>query len=142
MFHTKVVKKTKTHTSCSITFSENRAIYEIMWKNIVELDRPLLTIYDAWALHAGKLRQEYRHILRICNTSCFSTPTMVTRMCLYVTLYVHCLPCCTELHAAYTQTTFCWKCWAACHRDYTVKYGKQHQFLTGAKKHYSMKWLT
>jgi len=32
----KIVEKTKTHILCSITFfSENRAIYEIMWKNIV-----------------------------------------------------------------------------------------------------------
>jgi len=25
-------------------FSENRAVYEIMWKNIVEPDRPQMTI--------------------------------------------------------------------------------------------------
>jgi hypothetical protein len=29
---------------CPITFSENRAIYEIMWKNMVEPDRPQMTI--------------------------------------------------------------------------------------------------
>jgi hypothetical protein len=35
MFHTKVVEKIKkTHIVCSITFSENCAIYEIMWKNM------------------------------------------------------------------------------------------------------------
>jgi len=33
----KVVQKIKTHVLCLVTFffSENRAIYEIMWKNIV-----------------------------------------------------------------------------------------------------------
>jgi len=37
-------------------------------------------------------RQEYRHTLRICNTCCFSTVTMVTRKRLSVTLqYTVCL---------------------------------------------------
>jgi hypothetical protein len=31
------------------------------------------------------------HTLRICNTYCFSTATMVTRTHLRFTLYVHCL---------------------------------------------------
>jgi hypothetical protein len=42
MFQTKVVEKIKTHVLDSITFSENRAIYEIMWKNTP--DRPQMTI--------------------------------------------------------------------------------------------------
>jgi beta-galactosidase GanA len=34
MLHTKVVEKIKTHILRSVTFSsENRAVYEIMWKN-------------------------------------------------------------------------------------------------------------
>jgi hypothetical protein len=34
--------------------SENRAVYEIMWKNMVVPDRPPVTIqYGACALHAG-----------------------------------------------------------------------------------------
>jgi hypothetical protein len=32
----KVVKEIKTHILCSITLFENRVIYEVMWKNIVE----------------------------------------------------------------------------------------------------------
>ena len=35
----------------------------------------------------------YKHTLRICNTYCFSTATVVTRKRLNVTLYVHCLYC-------------------------------------------------
>jgi hypothetical protein len=31
------------HILCSITFSENRAVYEIMWKNMVQPDRPQMT---------------------------------------------------------------------------------------------------
>ena len=33
----------------------------------------------------------YKHTLRICDTYCFSTATMVARAYLIVTLYVHCL---------------------------------------------------
>jgi len=35
----------------------------------------------------------YRHTLKLCNTYSFSTATMVARMRLSVTLYVHCLSC-------------------------------------------------
>jgi hypothetical protein len=35
----------------------------------------------------------YKHALRICNTYCFSTATMVTGTRLNVMLHVHCLPC-------------------------------------------------
>jgi hypothetical protein len=31
-----VIEKIKTHILCSIPFSENRAVYEIMSKNMVE----------------------------------------------------------------------------------------------------------
>ena len=37
MFHANVLQKIKTYILCSINFSpESRAIYEIMWKNIVQ----------------------------------------------------------------------------------------------------------
>ena len=48
MFQTKVVEKIKTHILCSITvfflflffFSENRAVYEIMWRNMAQPGKP------------------------------------------------------------------------------------------------------
>jgi hypothetical protein len=40
MFQTKAVEKIKTQILHSITFSENRVVYEIMWKNTLEPDRP------------------------------------------------------------------------------------------------------
>jgi hypothetical protein len=51
----KFVDKIKIHILFSIIFfSENRAGYEIVCKNMVEPDRPQTTIqYDACALHAG-----------------------------------------------------------------------------------------
>jgi hypothetical protein len=43
-----------THFMFNNFFSENRAICEIMWKNMVQPDRPQMTIwYGACALHAG-----------------------------------------------------------------------------------------
>ena len=47
MFQIKVVEKIKTHILCSVTFfpPENRAVYEIMWGNIVERDRAQMTIW-------------------------------------------------------------------------------------------------
>ena len=35
----------KTHISCSITVFENRAVYEIRWKNIVEAGRLHMTMW-------------------------------------------------------------------------------------------------
>jgi len=40
MFQTKLVEKIETHNLCSKTVFENRAVYEIMWKNNVERGRP------------------------------------------------------------------------------------------------------
>ena len=37
-------EKMKTHVLCSIIFSDNRIIYEIMWKNMVEPERPYMTL--------------------------------------------------------------------------------------------------
>ena len=48
--------------------------------------------YGALALLSGYLRLQ-THTLRICNTHCFSTATMVARTRLNVTSYVHCLSC-------------------------------------------------
>jgi len=42
MFQTKIVEEIKTCFLCWFFF--NCAIYEIMWKNIVETDRPQMTI--------------------------------------------------------------------------------------------------
>ena len=47
MFQTKAVKKIEAHISCSANFShENRAVCEIMKKNMVEIDRPQMTMLN------------------------------------------------------------------------------------------------
>jgi hypothetical protein len=40
----KVVEEIKTHFMFSNFFPDNRAVYEIMWKNVVEPDRPQVTM--------------------------------------------------------------------------------------------------
>ena len=45
MFQAEVLENITAHIWCSVTFfSENRAVYEIMWKNMVEPGRPQMTI--------------------------------------------------------------------------------------------------
>jgi hypothetical protein len=45
MFQTKFVEKIKTHIMFNnLFFFENRAVYEIMWKSMVEPDKPEITI--------------------------------------------------------------------------------------------------
>jgi hypothetical protein len=47
MLHTRVVEKIKTHILCAIPIFENRAVYEIMWKYIVQPDGPQKTTWRA-----------------------------------------------------------------------------------------------
>jgi len=65
MFQTKVVEKIKGHIISSVTFFfsfENRAIYEIMWKNTVERGGPQMTIWRmriaCWILKATNTHTE------------------------------------------------------------------------------------
>jgi len=44
MFQTNIVEKIKTHILCWKIFSVSRAVYEIMWKNVVEPNSPRMTI--------------------------------------------------------------------------------------------------
>jgi hypothetical protein len=88
MFQTKVVEKIKTHILCSITFFfETRAVYEIMWENIVERGRPQLTI---WRMHiACWIPKDTDTHSEYVNTYCFSTATMVMRTRVNFTEHVH-----------------------------------------------------
>jgi hypothetical protein len=48
------VEKIKTHVLCSIIFSLNSALSGIMWRNIVQSNRPHITLLNAAsALYAG-----------------------------------------------------------------------------------------
>jgi hypothetical protein len=49
----KLVKEIETHFLFNNFFVLNRAAYEIVWKSIVEPDRPQMTKYGSCALHTG-----------------------------------------------------------------------------------------
>jgi hypothetical protein len=73
---------------------ENRVIYDIIWKNMVQPERPQTTIQPMrFACRINKARMQAYSIF---NTYRFSTTTMVTRTRLDVTLYVHRLSCLTS----------------------------------------------
>jgi hypothetical protein len=44
MFETKFVDKIKTRFIFNNFFPEDRAVYEIVWENVVEPDRPQMTL--------------------------------------------------------------------------------------------------
>jgi hypothetical protein len=56
-----------THFEFSNFVSENRAVYEIMWKNIVEVDRPQMTklrmSFEFWIYKAANTHSEYKIII-------------------------------------------------------------------------------
>jgi hypothetical protein len=72
MFQTNVAQKIKTNILCSIIlffFFENRVVYEIMWKNVVQPDRRIRFIW--WITKATDTHSEY--VIRIafhCNNVC------------------------------------------------------------------------
>jgi len=69
MFQIKVVENIKTHISYSVTFFyfENGTVYEVMWKNVVQLGRPQFTIwrirFASWMPKATNTYLE--HVIRI-----------------------------------------------------------------------------
>jgi len=59
------------HFMFNDSFPENRAVYEIMWKNMVQPDRPQMKMqYGTCALHAGYLRLQ-THTQNIYHLSLF-----------------------------------------------------------------------
>ena len=93
-FQTKVVEKMKTHILCSVTFFFLRKSCRV-WGNLKKWRRARQTTDDNMAYAHCMLDT---HTLTTCNTSCFSTATMVARTRLSVTLRVQCLYCCYSLH--------------------------------------------
>jgi hypothetical protein len=48
LFQTRFVQNSKMHIVRLIFFLENHTVYEIMWKNIVKLDKPYMTMAHAY----------------------------------------------------------------------------------------------
>ena len=77
-------------------FSENRAVYEIVSKNVVKPGRSQTAIkrrVACWISKATRAQAQThsRAHTEIRKTYCFPTATMVSRTRLSVTLYLHCL---------------------------------------------------
>jgi hypothetical protein len=54
MFRKNLIENIETHISGSVTFFENRVVYEIMSKNVLKPEGPQMTSqYGACTLHAG-----------------------------------------------------------------------------------------
>jgi hypothetical protein len=79
-----------------VTFPENHNVYQMMWKNTIELERPQMTMWRM-RIHVGYLMLQ-TDTNTICNTYWFSAAIVVTRPRLNVTLYVHCLSCYVPSH--------------------------------------------
>jgi len=79
------------HILCSVTFFLRSCS---LWDNVEKLCR-VGQVTDGNMAHAHCMldTQGYKRTLRIRNTFCFSTATMVARRRLSVTLYIHCLFC-------------------------------------------------
>ena len=90
MFHSKVVKKIKTHSLYSITFFffENRAVYEIRWRNTARWATFHITtrcMGFAYSIpKATNIHSEY-------DTYCFSRQKVLDERTSKLRLHVHCL---------------------------------------------------
>jgi len=88
MFPTKVAEQIKTYILCSENFFlENRAIYEIIWKNIVQRGRPQLALWRmriaCWITKAIYIHSEYVILID------FPLPILVAKRRLHAILNVH-----------------------------------------------------
>jgi len=55
MFQKIFIDKIETNILCSVTFLENRAVYEKVVQNIVESDRPQMTIWCMLQTHTHRM---------------------------------------------------------------------------------------
>ena len=67
---------------------ENPTVNKMMWKNMIQTGHRQQ--YNRAHAFCTPNNWIYKHTLRICNTYCFSTATMVTRTCLISIFYAQC----------------------------------------------------
>ena len=96
----------------NVIFFLNRAIYELMWKNIVEPDRPQMTIWlmqiTCWTPKATSTHSEYVIILALPLQLWSHESTAVLRYTFIVRLFIQfsALQCVSE--SCPTVFTTCW----------------------------------
>jgi len=95
------IKEIKTHILCSITFLKSHAIYEIMWKNIVEWSRPQMTIqsmhrefwipkdtdtHSPYIILNAFLLQQWLHYRALML--CYTHIACLVILCIYLSIYL------------------------------------------------------
>jgi len=77
-------------------FIQKSCLDEIIWKDIVELERPQMTIWHMRIARripkATNTRSENK-----CNADCFSIASTVAQTHLIITLYIRCLSCVSSM---------------------------------------------
>ena len=104
------IENQNTRFTSNIFF--NRAVYEIIWGNVLEPGRPQIK-YSACALRVRNLKLQtnkhthtHTHTHTICNNYCFSTATMVARMRFNFALNVQYLDCLVILYMSFMLLTW------------------------------------
>jgi hypothetical protein len=86
IFPSKIVEKIKTRVLQSIFFFENHAVYETMWKNILEAGRLQMTIWSmriaCWITKATNTHSEYVIIILFQRQQWLRERTLILR-CTY-----------------------------------------------------------
>jgi len=98
MFRTNVIEEIKTYVFCPITFVSRIVSFMRQCGKILYSQRSHRWQYGS---HCMLDNWGYKHILRICNTYCFSSATMVTRTRLYVTLHYTAYLTCISISFAF-----------------------------------------
>ena len=96
MFQAEFVEKLN-HILSSVTVFENRAVYEIMWKNVVEPGRPQMTTLRmrivSWKIKATNTHSEYTILLLFrCNNGIPKSSQCYVIRTLPVMLLTFCYP--------------------------------------------------
>jgi len=104
MFKVKVVEKIKTHILGSVTFFLSKTIpFMRQCGKTMQSHTSHRWQHNMTHVHCMLDNEGYRHTLRICNTYCYFTATMVTWMHLNIMLYIHCLSCYTIVLSSHDQ---------------------------------------
>jgi hypothetical protein len=87
----KLYRKSK-HKFCVLQLlPENRGVYALMCSNFVELCRPQMTLYGAWALHDGQLNlkthtQNTKYLMLFHCKNGYAPQCYICRSCLNISL--------------------------------------------------------
>jgi hypothetical protein len=90
----KIVEKIKTHLSSSVIFFLNRAVYEIMWKVIVQRGRPQITILGmgiaCWIPKATNAHSQYVTLIAFPLQQSLHESASMLRYTYIACLFLHC----------------------------------------------------